>query len=269
MTADELKAILKKYSALFGINDWSVITINQSFWQNYAWNSETYNNSGSALNLEAMDTIKKYYNEGNEDALIEFLDGLASSFESANKEISDAELISSMLDVIEQNDSLSDEAKEAAKNSVVKGFLDKSRMVPEFELGLTDDQGKPIFDRQVTDDFGNIKELPFSSYFTSGIEGIFNYNMAQSDIIEFQDLLEETGIVADGYFDETKGKPSADLRMEIYSLMLFIDSNLEAHPGTSLRNEIMNNYEPLFFDEFPGGGTAGSLFQQKLLSYYQ
>ena len=266
MTEQELKDLLKKYN-IFGITDWSLVTINQSFWSQYAYNSPTYNNAGSAASLEHMETIQKYYKEGNEAALEEFLAGVVQRLESSGEQLTQAEAAAALMENVDEMDNLTDEQKEEYKNAIVKGFLDKTRLVPQFDVGLEDDLGSPIFDRQVTDEFGNVQEVPFSSYFTGGIEGVFNYNMSQPDIIQFQDLLEETGIVEDGFFADTKGQPSANLRLEIAKLMLFIDSNIEAHPGTSLRNEIMNNYEPLFFDEFAGGATGDNLFQQKLLSY--
>jgi len=210
MTEQELKKLLKKYN-IFGITDWSLVTINPSFWAEYAFNDPKYNNRGSAASIEHMETIQKFYKEGNEAALEEYLAGVVQRLESSGEQLTQAETAAALMENVDAMDNLTDEQKEEYKNAIVKGFLDKTRLVPQFDVGLEDDLGSPIFDRQVTDEFGNVQEIPFSSYFTGGIEGVFNYNMSQPDIIQFQDLLEASSLCTAAFKNSSKAALSPDL----------------------------------------------------------
>lgn len=221
--------------------------------------------TGSMISYDNMQKLRNYYLGGTENDLQAVNDLLSLIRGKSSKDSNSRNaVVSGLIADIQANPNYSDEEKQLLIDSVIRGYSDEQRMVPKLD---TSDPTK--FDVYEYQD-GQLVEDTFGGHFGAGMEGVYELALNPQTIMEFQDLLEDEGLVPEGTFKDTYGQKSNTLRTELAKLMLWIDSNEYAVYGTSDYNNVMQQ------DLQQDGGVFShssylvgeNLYHQKLLNYF-
>ena len=268
---DPFEKLIKEYAYLFGIDAATWSANMPTFFSEYYYPEQ--NRQGgvaeSSVSFEKLQQLRTYYDANNFDAFKEAIENIDADYKGRTVS---ANSTTQMLTAFEQNlqaqleaGTITQEMKDIQLDIFVRGLQNMVVKKPVIKVGQVDANGVPIFDVVETDEFGNTVTKAWSGHFPEGMEGVYEENMSSQDIMEFQDLLEETGIVPTGTFDSTRGRKSDKLRTEFAKLMLYIDTNFYAVPGTSEYN-VVNSKDPVYFTD-DALLTGNDLFLKKLLGH--
>jgi len=253
MTKKELQALVidllsnPQYSNLFGLNanEFAALKVNE-IWEQHTQtpaanpNDPPLGSINSNFPKKDLDIIRDIYNnikdgDNPEDIRRQINNQLelVTRRLSPDKYDSYSSDVEKVITIINNDETLSEVEKEQAINDYIAGIGGTLRTVP-----IYDPSQIGVVKRDM--DTGEIQTKPFGGHF-GDMAGVYELVFQNTDTVtEFQEWLENNGLVQQGAFDDTKGVPNGLLRSQLAQYMAWIDTNKYVDPGTQDYVNVMN-----------------------------